>query len=93
MVFSVCVRASFHLLVRGCSAILPSSPPPSSSPPLLLLPFSPPPPLLSLQPCVHIEGAINDAVDALTSRGVLGSRGVRALAELWVVLWPPLLHP
>lgn len=87
MVLSVCVRASFHLLVRGCSAILPSSPL------LLLLPFSPPLPLLSLQPCVHIEGAINDAVDALTSRGVLGSRGVRALAELWVVLWPPRLHP
>ena len=29
---------------------------------------------------MHIEGAINDAVDALTSRGVLGSRGEGALS-------------
>ena len=43
----VCVRASFHLLVRGCSAILLSSPPPllPSSPPFL--PYFPPPLLLS----------------------------------------------
>ena len=28
------------------------------------------------QPCVHIEGAISDAVEALVARGVLGSKEV-----------------
>ena len=36
----------------------------------------------SIQPCVHIEGVINDAIEKLMATGVLVSREVHVVLEI-----------